>query len=205
MISNDMPFPGGADPADAWPNRPRRSLYFIRLGLLAVLLTGFVWMGWTNYRDRRVATSIEALPKDGQPAFLATQYGSHEISGNVPLSQRLLIGYREFLLRHSGRGRSPAAVSFPPLAEQLCDVYSLLNQCMQLTGTRYLLAREAVGRPVRFGYATTLNGAQWLSAAEQTLQKSGLVLIHETPKRVKVIPKEVTEAYREAGLVAAQQ
>jgi hypothetical protein len=67
--------------------------------------------------------------------------------------------------------------------------------------TRYLIAKEVVGRTVSFGTTNTLDGTQWAAAAEDALRKDGLLPIHVTPRLVQVIPQSKLDEYRKAGLV----
>jgi hypothetical protein len=74
-----------------------------------------------------------------------------------------------------------------------------------LTGTRYLIAREAVERTVNFGTTNTLNGTQWTAALERALRGDGLLMLSNKAGVVKVIPKDNLEEYRKAGLVKANE
>jgi hypothetical protein len=91
---------------------------------------------------------------------------------------------------------------------------SMLNQCTELSGTRYLVAYEAWGGTVQFGHSN-LNGAQWIAAFELTLQTNrpecyhpasnrwaeNLLFIREKTGVVKVIPPSRLGDYQKAGLV----
>jgi len=90
---------------------------------------------------------------------------------------------------------------------------------MEVTGTRYFVAVEISGAAVKFGSPTTLGGPQWVAAFEQAIKKSGpvmcydyakqshfedtLVVIHEKPGVVKVVPRSKLDEYKKAGLVKA--
>jgi hypothetical protein len=119
--------------------------------------------------------------------------------------------------KHHGK-RNPAAYSFPGSGVRLCGIQPLLNQCMEVSGTRYLIAVEIAGA-VEFGGTNALNGAQWVAAVEHAIETSGpvvcydyakkrnfqdtLLLIHERPGLVKVVPRSKLTEYQKAGLVKA--
>ncbi len=87
---------------------------------------------------------------------------------------------------------------------------------MEVSGTQYLIGIEIAGS-VQFGNATPLNGVQWITAFEHTLQTNGpvlcydfgkkrnfqdtLLLIRDKPRLVKVVPRSKLAAYKQAGLV----
>lgn len=89
---------------------------------------------------------------------------------------------------------------------------------METSGTKYLIAVEVLGGTVDFGHTNTLNGVQWVSAFEQALTNQSvscsdfadrrrfsdtLLLIHERPDLVKVVPRSKLSVYQAAGLVKA--
>jgi len=51
-----------------------------------------------------------------------------------------------------------------------CLVHGLLNQCMEVSGVRYLMPSSVAAGSVRFGNTNTLNGPQWVAAFEKALQ-----------------------------------
>jgi hypothetical protein len=92
-------------------------------------------------------------------------------------------------------------VCLSPRAERSCKIHGLLNDCSQVTGTRYLIAREARADSIDFGHATTLNGTQWVAAFEQVLHQNGYKTVCESSGVVKVIPEKIMAEYQKAGLV----
>ncbi len=96
--------------------------------------------------------------------------------------------------------RNPAHCLVGTQATRRWGIFELLDQCMWISGTCYLIAREVQGE-VRFGTTNILNGAQWAAAAEQALRDEGMLVIRIKPKMVQVIPKGKLEEYRKAGLV----
>ena len=99
-----------------------------------------------------------------------------------------------------GKG-NPAAWRIPATPCQQRFLYQELNDCGQMTGTRYLIAHEAWGRRLWFGTTNVLNGAQWAAALERALCDDGLMLIPVRRGVVKVIPKDKLDEYQRAGLV----
>ena len=166
----------------------------------------------------RLSAADEFKPQtwNGEPRFVETCYPTYQVPDNAGIRQRLGIAYSKFMLRH-GR-KNPAASSFPPTSLQICSVHGLLNQSMQVTGTRYLIAYEAAAGSVQFGHSNILNGAQWVAAFEAALQtnqpecfnfqtkrtgRENLLLIRERSGVVKVIPTSRLADYQKAGLVDA--
>ena len=135
---------------------------------------------------------------------------------NLTLRQRLFWAWEQYQRRHGKR--NPAAWSFPASPVQLCSIDGLLNQCMEVTGTRYLIAVEVAGA-VEFGSTNALSGAQWAAAFEHAIETSDsvmcydyvkkrgfqdtLLLIRERPGVVKVVPRTKLAEYQKAGLVKA--
>lgn len=151
---------------------------------------------------------------DGSPRFVETTYSTRGDSPGATLWQRLFMAYFDFQRRHGKK--NPAGWSFPAGTIQPCSVHGLLNQCMEVTGTRYLIAQEAAAGSVRFGHTNILNGAQWVASFEAALQtnqpdcfdffakgtrKENLLLIREKSGVVKVIPPSRLADYQKAGLV----
>jgi RNA polymerase sigma factor (sigma-70 family) len=109
------------------------------------------------------------------------------------------------------RGR-PLNTTFPASPPQRCSVAGLLNQCMDLSGWRYLIDKDVAAASVEFGNARVLNGEEWIKAFENVLQtntpewwdakakhfrKENLVLLrYPGQKTVLVLPKDRAAKYR---------
>ena len=65
---------------------------------------------------------------------------------------------------------SARSFSFPASPTNRCGVQGLLNQCMEVSGDRYLMPPVVAAGSVRFGNTTMLNGPQWVAAFEKALQ-----------------------------------
>ncbi|HEX9046195.1 MAG TPA: sigma-70 family RNA polymerase sigma factor [Verrucomicrobiae bacterium] len=106
----------------------------------------------------------------------------------------------------------PLNYSFPISPVQLCSINGLLNQCMEVSGWRYLMDKDVAAGGVNFGCPKVMNGEEWVAAFENALrtgapgwwdQKSkkfrqeNLVLIrYPKEKTVLVLPKDKAEKYR---------
>ncbi len=176
---------------------PTTVLIAALLGLIVIWASGIFNSPIDDFLD----SSTDSLPKDGSPAFVATQYADWTIPPNTGLKQYFLMAY--WKLHKKFAKKKPLAWSSPPSPVRPCSIHGLLNQCMGATGTRYLIAREALGLAVMFGHTNTLNGVQWVAAFEQALRDDGLLIISNKSGLVKVIPKDKLADYREAGLVKA--
>lgn len=196
------------------PSRKRLAVrpWFLLLVLGAAAL--IAWWAWPSASSSGISV-IDLSRADGKPRFFATSYAQSDRS-NLPFGRRLLWAWMDFKRRHMP---NPKAYTFPPGPVQLCSIQGLLNQCMETSGTKYLIAVEVLGGTVNFGHTNKLNGIQWVSAFEQALtnqpiwfydytNKQGfndtLLLIRERPDLVKVVPRSKLSAYEKAGLVKAQ-
>jgi RNA polymerase sigma factor (sigma-70 family) len=65
----------------------------------------------------------------------------------------------------------PLNYSFPATPVQLCSIQGLLDQCMRVSGWRYLVEKDvAMGGMVNFGAPKAMNGEEWVAAFENALQ-----------------------------------
>jgi hypothetical protein len=183
------------------PKKEFRVLRVLALGAFLVVALGTVWTV-TRTRESRVFSS-QTLPDDNRPAFISTSERIIEVGplSNLPLRKKITGLFLKLKYRIAPPKPNPAGYSFPPSADRRCSVQGLLNQCSQVTGTRYLIAREARGDSIYFGHAKTLNGTQWVAAFERALQQDGYGVIRQRPGLVKIIPQDVVAQYERAGLV----
>ncbi len=190
----------------------------IRPWFLAVVLGMAAVVGWLAWPANESGLSAFDLSRaDGRPRFYATTYPRREAMRaprNFTPMQRLFWAWMNYKQRYGKR--NPAAYTFPASPVQFCSIAGLLNQCMEVSGTRYLIAVEIAGG-VEFGNTNTLNGAQWVAAFERALETSDpvlcydytkkrnfqdtLMLIRERPGVVKVVPRSKLAEYQKAGLV----
>jgi RNA polymerase sigma factor (sigma-70 family) len=103
----------------------------------------------------------------------------------------------------------PELSSFPATGNPtICSISGLLDQCMDTTGTKYLIDKYAAAGSVVFGNTNTMDGLQWVAQFEKALEtrtpewwdfsrgkgfrrKENLVLIRfPTQKIVLVVPRE---------------
>jgi RNA polymerase sigma factor (sigma-70 family) len=108
----------------------------------------------------------------------------------------------------------PENTTFPASASsvQRCSISGLLNQCMDLSGWRYLIDKDVAAGTVAFGNDRALNGEEWITAFENALQNNtpqwwdakakhfrqgNLVLIrYPAQKTILVLPKDKAGKYR---------
>jgi hypothetical protein len=188
----------------------------LRPFFLASVLTFAAVIGWLLWPASPESSPYDLSRADGKSRFFPTTYSKVQMLQNLPLRQRLLWTWMQFQRRYARR--NPAAYSFPACPVQPCSIHGLLNQCMEVTGTQYLIAVEIVGT-VEFGSTNTLNGAQWVAAFEDAISTSNsvacydyakkrhfqdtLLLIRERRGLVKVVPRTKLVEYQKAGLVKA--
>jgi hypothetical protein len=194
--------------------RPRVRLWFVAtvLGLAAF----YAWLLWPSSESGIDAFTLSR--EDGKSRFYPTTYSKMQMPPHLTLYQRAFWTWMEYQRRHGKR--NPATFSFPASPVTPCSIHGLLNQCMEVTGTRYLIAVE-IGGGVDFGNTNTLSGAQWVAAFEHAIETSDsvmcydyakkqnfqdtLLLIRERPGLVKVVPRSKLAEYQKAGLVRANE
>ena len=186
----------------------------VRIWLLASVLCCGALFTWLNWPQDPESTPQDLSRRDGKPRFYATTYPKMQLPANLPLPQRLK--WQWILYKQRYLKRNVGTYSFPATPVQLCSIHGLLTQCMEVTGTKYLIAVDIAGA-VEFGSTNSLYGAQWVAAFEHAIEASGpvicydygkkrnfqdtLLLIRETPGLVKVVPRTKLAEYRKAGLV----
>jgi RNA polymerase sigma factor (sigma-70 family) len=106
----------------------------------------------------------------------------------------------------------PLNYTFPITPVQLCSINGLLNQCMEVSGWRYLMDKEVAAGSVKFGCPKVFNGEEWVAAFENALQtntpewwvakkkgfrRENLILIRfPKEKTVLVLPKDKAVKYQ---------
>src|SRR6185369_12042263 len=185
----------------ALPKKEFRVLRILTVGAVLVVALGVLWFV-TRTNEQRVF-SMTTLPDDNRPAFIATAKPTIDIGplSNLPLRKRIYGIYLKLKYRIVSPKPNPAGHSFPPRADRPVGIHGFLNQCSQMTGTRYLIAREARGDSIDFGHAKTLNGTQWVAAFEEALQRNGYDVVRERSGAVKIIPQNLVAEYQKAGFV----
>ena len=185
----------------ALPKREFRVSRMLTVGAGLVVALGVLWFV-TRTNEQRVF-SIATLPDDNRPAFIATAKPIIDAGplSNLTLRKKIYGIYLKLKYWIAPPKPNPAGHSFSPHADRPCKIHGFLNQCSQVTGTRYLIAREARGDSIGFGHAKTLNGTQWVVAFEEALQRNGYDVVREKSGAVKIIPHNIVTEYQEAGLV----
>ena len=152
--------------------------------------------------------------EDGKSRFIATKRWVMVAPAGSNIRQRAQVAWMNFQRRY-GR-KKPMTWSFPPSPVRPCSVDGLLNQCMEITGTQYMIAVEIAGG-IDFGTTNTFTGPQWVAAFERAIETSQavscydygkkrwfmdrLLVIRERPGLMKIIPLSKLADYQRAGLV----
>jgi len=105
--------------------------------------------------------------------------------------------------------------SFPASpAKRWCSIHGLLSQCTEVTGVRYVIARDVAAGSVQFGPTSSLNGVQWAKAFTEALEtgkpewldsvtkkfrKENLVLVTNGTRAVMVLPNEMAREFQRKG------
>ncbi|HEY1718609.1 MAG TPA: sigma-70 family RNA polymerase sigma factor [Verrucomicrobiae bacterium] len=138
-------------------------------------------------------------PKFNLNDFWATSYPT--ISGSPEVVQSMTNGFGHEL---------DSTLSASPV--QLCSISGLLNQCMEISGWRYLIDKDVSAGTVKFGSQKEMTGEEWVAAFENALQtgkpewwdgktkrmhRENLVLIRfPEQKTVLVLPKDKSAKYQ---------
>lgn len=196
-----MPGTGIQSTRTAVPQKGFRGLRLWSVGAGLVVALGALWFVMRTNEQR--VFSMTTLPEDNRPAFIATAKPTIDLGplSNLTLPGKLQGIYLKVKYQVAPPKPNPAGHSFPPRADRRCGIHGFLNQCSQVTGTRYLMAREARGDSIDFGHARTLNGTQWVAAFEAALQRNGYAVVRERSGSVKIIPQDMMTDYQQAGLV----
>lgn len=154
-----------------WPVATPNKVFFRRRYLIGILL-GFALL---------IAISIfMAAPKPVPPlpfdtnGFVASSPPSPNpfaLPPNPSIGQRLR--YLDFKLMSAFR-RNSTTWYFPASATTFCSVQGMLDQCMAVTGTRYLMSTGVAAGVVQFGHTNTLDGPRWVAAFENALQTNSV-------------------------------
>ena len=186
----------------------------IRPWFLVTVIAIAVFVGWVTWPDESGTNPLELSRGDGKPRFHATSYSKIEFPPGTGLYERIVWTWLDFRRRHSKK--NPAAYSFSPRPIQSHSISGMLNQCMEVTGTQYLISVEVLGGTFDFNNTSPLTGSQWVAAIEGALQtnivdcfdytkkrrfEDTLLLIRERPDLVKVVPRSKLSEYQNAGLV----
>jgi hypothetical protein len=186
----------------------------VRPWFLTTVLGLAVLVGWLAWPSDSELNPYELSREDGRSRFYATTYAEPQVPPNLTLPQLLSWKWIRYKQRHGKP--NPAAYTFPARPVGSCSIVGLLNQCMEISGTRYLIAVEIAGA-VEFGSTNALNGAQWVAAFEHAIETSDpvicwdytkkrkfddtLLLIREKRGVVKVVPRSKVAEYQKEGLV----
>ena len=114
-------------------------------------------VGWLFWPTSPEGNPYDLSRADGKPRLYATTYPKIGMPPNLSPVQKLYWRWMVFNQRHSKA--NPNTYTFPPSPARLCSIQGLLNQCMEVAGTRYFIAVEIAGG-VEFGTTNALRGQQ---------------------------------------------
>jgi hypothetical protein len=149
------------------PLLPRR--YILGIALLAALLVGA--LVFTPMARR---PTVPPLPFDTN-AFITTTLPTPNLF-TAPPGASLFQRFAFLLLKPGivfGR-QSSGTWSFPTSPGTGCSIEGLLDQCMQVSGTRYLMPVGVAAGIVQFGHTNVLDGPHWVAAFENALQSNAV-------------------------------
>jgi hypothetical protein len=145
------------------------------------------------------------LRKD--PRFVVTKIQDRSASPNTSLGNRFYYLYEKFLKKFA---RGAVRYSFSGTKTNACSIHGLLNQCTDMTGIEFLIAKDVAAGTVQFGHTNTLSGDQWTGAFLEALQKGqpqwwdsklkafrteNLVLITNDAKTIFVLPGDMAHEF----------
>ncbi len=171
----------------------------IRIGIVVALLVCMVAIWRLGVMEEPLDRWLN--PENvGRLGFTVTTYPKLNLPPHPTLHQRFTYGYQNLRFAWQYHTRNPKRLLLGPQPPENWDISRLLYQCMWVSGTRYLIAKDVRGE-IRFGTTNALNGSEWAAAAEHALQENGMAVIHVRPKLVQVVPNSQLQEYRKAGLV----
>jgi hypothetical protein len=144
---------------------PRR--YVVGLTLFFAMMIGVVVL-----TVNRRASAPPPLPF-ATNGFVSTTPPMRVSSWNPPLMTRLLWLGADVWDRLRG-SHATTRWTFAASPVSGCSVQGLLNQCMEVNGTRYLMPIGVAAGVVQFGNTNALDGPHWVEAFEKALQSGNV-------------------------------
>jgi hypothetical protein len=182
-------------------NHRRLERWLLSAAVLTALLAVVFWWRISQAED----TSFSSDPR-----FVITAPPTMGFSTtHASLTQRIFT-----TLLKLNRKPNPVSFTFPAGPANRCSIHGLLNQCMEVNGVRYVIARDVAAGTVWFGHTNSLSGPQWVLAFTEALQhdqpefwdsqtktfrKENLVLVTNSPRTVLVIPKSMAQEFQHEG------
>jgi len=157
-------------------------------------------------------------PLLADPRFVITTKPSFGVPANAPPYSRAFVWFMKLQQRYSKP--HPLNYSFGASPTNRCSIHGLLNQCTEVTGVRYVIAKDVAAGTVMFGATNTLNGAQWVEAFTRALQtgqpewwdsqakmfrKENLVLVTKDARTVLVVPQDMAGEFQHRAALSVEQ
>jgi hypothetical protein len=198
----NMSFPGKDQASDRISKFRLRRFFSKKIVLLpaCLLLVALGLLFWNPLES----------PFENDPNFVKTTRPTTSFTGpGATLRSRFYWKYNEWKrMRHP----NPLAYKFPARSRpERCSIDGLLNQCMEVGGTQYLIEKNVAAGSVEFGSTNTLNGQQWITAFEDALKngvsewwdpekkgirRESLVLIRYDSRTTLVFSKKLAAEYQ---------
>lgn len=149
------------------------------------------------------SSPISPLQHDAR--FVVTTRPTIGFPPNATLTQRVFTWWQR------NRPPRPLAYSFGAAPTNRCSIHGLLNQCMEVTAVRYVIAKDVAAGSVMFGHTNALNGIQWVAAFTEALRSGqpewwdsqagrfrheNLVLIAKDARTVLVLPRAMAQEFQ---------
>lgn len=143
--------------------------------------------------------------------FVATTLPTAVLPPSATLWNQVAWKWMELRDRFTSKTKRAANYTFSASAPVRCSVHGLLNQCMEVSGTRYVIWKDVAAGTVEFGHTNALNGNQWVAAFEEALKngkvewydfktkefrRENLALTRYDHKTVVVVPQSQVDKYR---------
>jgi len=134
-------------------NRSSRSRFAIVIAAVLVVASVLFW-------------GRSDLPRYSRAEFVIT-----EPAVGLRLSPTWKDKLRKWLEQRRARIHpQPDNHTFPPNATNRCAIAAILDQCMHITVTRYVIDKDIASGNVLFGYTNTMKGSAWGAAFENALE-----------------------------------
>jgi len=178
---------------------------------LTLIKGALKFMAWTKMKTA-VVVGVGVLLAVGTATVTVHQIRKPKYDPNDFQATTYPTGSPEMMQFMTNSYGHPLNYTFPIEKVQRCSINGLLNQCMEVSGWRYLMDKEVAAGDVQFGCPKVYNGEEWVAAFENALQtntpewwvakkkgfrRENLVLIRfPKEKTVLVLPQEKAAKYQ---------
>jgi hypothetical protein len=190
----------------------RASKIFFRLLIAVVALMFLLLVALLLIPD--TGRRMPSLPFDTNGYIVTTTFDVMSLHPppHASLGLRLRFAYWRLSEKLHPYEPNPTNTTYAASPVVPCSIQGLLNECMQTSGTRYMMPLDVAAGSVHFGNAIALDGRQWIDSFESALQTNtpewwdfkakrryyeNLVLIrYPEQKTVLVLPASAAREFR---------